>query len=224
MTHTFNYRGQVVNVEVDFRNGTPNWLLWYEDQHSLRNEYRIVGYPNVVGNQISVTYAYCLVRTSNQQVIQSYQDTYYEKNLEAFYRMKLPADMEYGHFAGLQTINGLVARLPVFGGTKEQPEEGIRIFKADGSFYQPITFDVEIVNPHYEEGLPESVGNGEITLHPIDGVPPFQYEINAAGLQSSNTFSGLTSGLHQVRVTDSLGHYRQRSIFLKNTFNEPPAI
>ena len=221
MIEQFTYRGRAINVEIDFNHDEPNWRVWYHDEDNLVNEYRIVGYPNVEGGKISVTYAYLLKRLPDSEVLKSYQDTYYEPNLEAFYRMKLPGNMEYGHFAGLQTVNGLLARLAVFGGNKENPGEGLRIFKADGSFYQPVTFDLDVVQPSYDETVLDPVYNGEIIITPMDGVPPFTYQLNKGAIQSNNYFSGLHAATHKVQVMDSLGNIRFRNITLENMPEQP---
>ena len=224
MINTFNYKGTSVSVEIDFYDQAPQWKRWYTDQYNLKNEYSIVGYPNVWGNQISVTYAYQLIRPFDQQLLQSYQDTYYESNLEAFYRMKLPASMEYGHFAGLQAMNGLLARLPVFGGSKERSQEGLRIFRADGSVYQPVTFDVAVVQPSYDETLVDPAYNGEISIQVTDGIPPFSYQLNEGAVQSDNHFTQLPAGSHKVQVMDSAGSIRYCQITLQNVVRDPSEL
>jgi len=47
--------------------------------------------------------------------------------------------------------------------------------------------------------------NGSVTVTSTGGVAPYQYRINGGGLQSSNIFSGLSSGSYTITVQDSHG-------------------
>ncbi|MCS7085798.1 MAG: SprB repeat-containing protein, partial [Bacteroidia bacterium] len=51
-----------------------------------------------------------------------------------------------------------------------------------------------------------NAADGEITVSPpTTGTPPYQYALNWGPWQAGNTFAGLASGLHQVRVRDAEG-------------------
>jgi gliding motility-associated-like protein len=47
--------------------------------------------------------------------------------------------------------------------------------------------------------------NGVITITPLNGTAPYQYQLNAGALQPGNTFTGLASGLYNVTVRDANG-------------------
>jgi len=126
--------------------------------------------------------------------------------------------MEHSHWSGINAVNGLIARLDVFGGNKQTPANGIRVFRADGSVYQPVTFDSAITQPDYDESAVTPAPNGEITLTAVDGVGPFQYSLDGGALQASGTFTDLAPGTYTVRVEDSEGTYREQQISLVNQF------
>jgi gliding motility-associated-like protein len=49
------------------------------------------------------------------------------------------------------------------------------------------------------------VNNGSITITPTNGSAPYQYSLDGGGQQASNTFTGVSSGPHNVVVTDNFG-------------------
>lgn len=224
--YNFTHRGKNVNVEIDFYDNKIQWYLRYYDGDGLLNEYQIVGYPNVPGEQIIVTYCFKLIRPSNGEILKTSQSEYYEPNLEAFYRMKT-GEIEYGHFAGLQTINGLIARLPVFDSSKESPATGYRIFNQFGQFYQPVVFDLAIENETFTlvEGEDVSNNDGMITVSVVDGVAPYQYQLNIGSeihtaYQTENVFANLSAGEYTVFVMDAAGTVRYTSVEVRREFFE----
>lgn len=49
------------------------------------------------------------------------------------------------------------------------------------------------------------VNNGSVTITPNNGTAPYLYNMNGGPYQSSNTFTGLTSGTYMVNVIDASG-------------------
>ncbi|MEQ1745214.1 MAG: gliding motility-associated C-terminal domain-containing protein [Saprospiraceae bacterium] len=47
--------------------------------------------------------------------------------------------------------------------------------------------------------------DGTITAKATGGIPPYRYSLNGGGLQASNVFSGLSSGVFTIRVEDASG-------------------
>jgi len=47
--------------------------------------------------------------------------------------------------------------------------------------------------------------DGTITVQATGGIPPYRYSLNNGGLQPSNVFSGLSSGVFTIRVEDASG-------------------
>ncbi len=47
--------------------------------------------------------------------------------------------------------------------------------------------------------------DGTITVQASGGIPPYRYSLNSGGLQASNVFSGLSSGVFTIRVEDASG-------------------
>ena len=217
---TFQFRGKTVDVYTDFNGQQKDWRVQFADADGLINEYEITGYPYPVGQKIQVDYTFRLVRPSNNQVLESYQDSYYEANLAGFYNAILPPSVSYGFFAAYQSINGLIARLPEFEGSKESPASGYRVFRADGTFYQPVTFDVNITQPDYDDQAATPAPNGQISITPVDGVGPFQYSLNGGALQATGTFTDLALGSYTVRVEDSEGTYREEVVDLVNQYGQ----
>lgn len=225
--YNFTHRGKNVSVEIDFYDNRVQWYLRFYDNDGLLNEFQVIGYPNVPGEQIEVTYCFNLIRPSNGETLKSYQDTYYEPNLEAFYRMQLPAGVEYGQFAGLQVINGLVARLPVFDSSKDKAATGYRIFNQLGQFYQPIVFDVNIEHETFtlSEGEEVNSADGQLTVSVVDGIAPYEYQLEKAGqiltaYQVENIFSNLSADLYTVSVRDAAGTIRYAQVEIRREFFE----
>ena len=54
--------------------------------------------------------------------------------------------------------------------------------------------------------------NSFITIDVLGGQPPFLYQINDGGFQTSNTFSNLSPGIYEVEVTDSFSCSNLKSI------------
>ncbi|MFT3981010.1 MAG: gliding motility-associated C-terminal domain-containing protein [Ferruginibacter sp.] len=54
--------------------------------------------------------------------------------------------------------------------------------------------------------------DGTVTLNPTTGVAPYTYQLDGGPSQTSNTFTGVTSGLHTVTFTDANGCQGTRSI------------
>lgn len=225
--YNFTHRNKNVEVELDFYNNEVQWFLRYYDGDGLLNEYRIIGYPNVVGQQIEVTFSFSLKRPSNNAVLKSHQDSYYESNLEAFYRMKI-GDFEYGHFAGIQAMNGLIARLPVFDSNKDQATTGYRIFDQFGQFYQPVVFDLAIDSETFtqEEGQEVNNSDGLVTVNVLDGVGPYEYQLEQGEtvltpFQSELAiFDNLSAGQYKLSVRDAAGTVRYRMVEIRREFFE----
>lgn len=51
-----------------------------------------------------------------------------------------------------------------------------------------------------------------ITIDVIGGQPPFLYQINEGGYQTSNTFSNLSPGIYEIEITDSFSCSKLKSI------------
>jgi hypothetical protein len=47
--------------------------------------------------------------------------------------------------------------------------------------------------------------DGEITVVPVGGVPPYQYKLSGGDYQSENVFKGLKAGIHWISIRDSRG-------------------
>jgi hypothetical protein len=222
---TFQFRGKTVEVYTDYID-TPggvddrkDWRIRYTDTDGLIIQYTIVGYPTDMPPQIQVNYTKQIIRPSNGQVQHSSKAAYYEKNLALFYKATIPATMWYGTWAAIQAVNGLIARLPEFEGNPEFPDQGYRVFKSDGTFYQPVTFDVNITQPDYDDQAATPAPNGQISITPVDGVGPFQYSLDGGPQQATGTFSDLAPGSYTLRVEDSGGTYRERVVQLANQFD-----
>lgn len=78
-------------------------------------------------------------------------------------------------------INGLLYRL-----------FGVRCFNENLVFYQPISFDVSIIN-------------NDITIVPVDGIAPFSFSLDSVNWTENPEFLGLPYGTHTVHVKDSTG-------------------
>lgn len=50
--------------------------------------------------------------------------------------------------------------------------------------------------------------NGTITINPVGGTSPFQYNLKSTQNQPSNAYTGLTSGMYPVRITDTYGCFK----------------
>lgn len=228
-SYQFSHRGKTVNVEIDFYDNNVQWYLRYYSADGLLNEYQVIGYPNVVGEQIEVTFCYKLIRPSNGEVLKSRQDSYYEPNLEAFYRMKI-GDNEYGHFAGLQATNGLIARLAEFDSSKQTPATGYRIFNQLGQFYQPVVFDVAYQAETFSQQNGENIYNqdGSVTVSVVDGIAPFEYRLDLAtdpdtpvvDWQESAVFSELSSEDYRLSVRDAAGTVRFQQVSIQLEYFE----
>jgi len=60
--------------------------------------------------------------------------------------------------------------------------------------------------------------DGTITVQATGGIPPYRYSLNNGGLQASNVFSGLSSGVFAIRVEDASGCESSETIVV----NAPP--
>jgi hypothetical protein len=117
-----------------------------------------------------------------------------------FYEVTDPAEFTYFYQVPVSEILGTTIAKHCLNGLLFR-KFGVRCFAVDGSFYQPVTFELE-------------VSNTDITVIPIDGVAPFTFSLNGQGWTNDPLFPGLAYGTHTFLVTDSLGTISTKEIEL----------
>lgn len=200
--NTFQYRGKQVSVFNDFINDKPDWRIEYPTEDNMLIRYRL-HFPVPEGNNIKVKFTRSLVRPLTGEEFNVSGDRYYEPRLAHFYNMNLPANLTYGEFASIHAINGMIARLPEIGGSMTQPQTGYRVFLEDGTFYQPVVFDVSFQNA--------TVGNndGSISVNVVNAQGNCEFKLDEDGTyQAEPEFTGLGMGAYKIFVRDEAGTER----------------
>lgn len=211
MIHTISYRQfSVVKADTD----PLNWSLEYADSTGVIHQYK-PHYPGIEGNQIRVDYAY-IKKFPDGSSGRIERGRFFDPALMEFYDMIMPP-IKRGYFDCISTLNGLFSRLPEFEGSMEKPNH-FRLFNyMTGEGLQPVTFDLTISQPNYDQAAGASP-NGEITVTPVDGIASFEYQINEEPRQSSSVFTGLSQGGYKITVYDSAGSRFSRQVQLQNQF------
>lgn len=194
----------------DFIDDKPDWRIEYPTEDGMLIRYRLF-YPIPEGNQIKVRYTKSLVRPLTGEEFKPAADRYYEPRLDLFYNMLPPPNLSYGAFASIHALNGMVARIEELGGNPVQPQKGHRVFKSDGTFYQPVVFDLEYKN------ATQGNADGSITINVVDSFGVCQYKLGDEGVyQVEPSFTDLALGAYKVFVKDEAGTER----FAGVTINE----
>lgn len=212
MKHTFNFKNKVVEVSTD----KSNWYVQYTDDDGLLNRYE-VSYPQPTQQFIRVPFSWKLIRQSNNKVLQSRHDEYHETSVDAYYDAVLQPGQTYGSFAAIHALNGLIAREDAFDGDK-RTATGYRVFRGDGSFYQPVIFDIINVRPETQAadatGTMVGQGNGGFEVQIHNGIAPIEWRLSTAtGWRSVDTiYNNLAAGDYRVEVRDSVGTLRYADV------------
>lgn len=75
-----------------------------------------------------------------------------------------------------------------------------------------------IIVPYFVTKTPSDcfAADGEVTLQPNGGTPPYAYSIDLVNFQTSNVFSNLHAGIYQFYVKDAVGCIGNANVFVVN--------
>lgn len=110
--------------------------------------------------------------------------------LEFSYFYDVPAFESLGISLAKHCLNGLLFR-----------KFGVRCFSLEGTFYQPVTFELDVFET-------------DISVIPMDGIAPFKYSLDGAGYANDPVFAGLGYGIHTMYVIDNVGTISSKQVEL----------
>lgn len=209
---TFEYKGLSVEVTVDFNTRE----LKYENEDGIMICYEIDRFvPDLKNKKIEVGFVKRWQGKNTNYIYQTERGEYIEKNYLPFYYVVPPGGI--GDFASKSIMNGLIRRLPEFGGGgMAEPGQTVIYSMPDGAFFQPVALN----EPDVTHATGEETDDGEIVVHVANGVAPFSYQLNEETPVSGTpgvspggvTFSDLAPGEYVIRVTDSEGNWAEQTV------------
>jgi len=204
---TFNYKNLSVQVTVDY----DTRKLEYEDQDGIIIRYVIDRFvPDLVNKRIHVGFVRSMIGKVTGQILKTKRDEYIEMNYLPFYHVVPPISV--GEFSSKSIMNGLIRRLPEFGGDGMRGTPGNTVIYAmpSGDFFQPVVLNDAAVVKASEEGA----ADGEISVSVANGVAPYQYQLDGNTPQASADFAGLAPSTYTIRVTDDEGNWAEQEVIV----------
>lgn len=208
----FQYKDLSVDVTVDI----DNRKLEYEDSDGIKIVYEIDKFEPDLGNKkIYVGYVRKEIGQTSGRIIRTDRSEYTEPNYSPFYNV-IPL-ISIGEFSSKSIMNGLIRRLPEFGGSTANPGALVVFNMNDGSgdFFQPV-----VLNSATVTNATEGNSDGTISVNVANGVGPYTYQLDEEAGQASNEFTDLAAGSYTIRVEDGEGNWREQSV----TVEEQPAV
>jgi len=200
--NTFDYKNLTVEVTVDI----DHRCVQYENADGIIIKYSIDRFvPDLSNKKIYVGYVREMIGKASGQIIRADKYEYIEPNYTPFYHVVPPISI--GEFSSKSILNGLIRRLPEFGGSLKEPGVIVCFKMPDGTFFQPVVLDEPTVT-----NATEGQSDGSITVNVSDGVAPYQYQLDGGTLQPSNEFTGLAEGTYTIRVEDAEGNWREQTV------------
>lgn len=199
VTHDLSHPG-VENVQVHIQDDNT-WLSF--ENIDGKHHYQMKGFADKVVGAVKVEFNYRIRRHSNGEVLKKDTFLYQETSYWPFALASPPQGIIA--FGYEQAINGLLRRLPEFGGNPEQ--FGPSLFTFTGETITLIAFEVattpesvEVIGQGTENELSEPQGDGEISINVTHGDAPFEYSLDTQNWQDENTFTGLSAQEYKVFV------------------------
>lgn len=207
MRETFQYYQKTITLSTQATEQGIDWYVEVPQDNGTVMHYQLT-YPIVEGGKIRVAYTPQVLFQGN--VIQTLPtERYYESNFLGFYNMVV--NQAYGEFAAQQAINGLVARLPELGGSKENPHLGHRVY-TNGALVQPVVFELVDVKA---ESAPDAADAG-FRVHIINGTPEYKWKLSEDShwRTADDKYDDLSEGVYTVEVEDSAGDTRTEKVYV----------
>lgn len=208
MTEQYQYYDKTITLSTQASDQGINWWVEVPQDDGSVMHYQLT-WPIPDAGKIRVVYTPSKVFPDGAtQMFPS--DRYYEANFLYFYNMVVDGQA-YGEFAAQQAINGLVARLPQLGGSKENPLLGHRVY-TDGVLRQPVIF--ELVDIQAESAAGASDGGFRVQI--INGTEPYKWKLSqdAHWRTADHTYDDLSEGVYQVEVEDAAGDTRTEKVYV----------